>query len=114
MEYAGCCARNRHVEAGMRSLAFTAAVAAIVSTASLALGDDEIALFDGAGQPVAYIAPDDDLTIYLWNGHPVAYLSKDSPVDGFNVYGLNGHHLGWFSRGAIWDHSGNASCAIKE
>lgn len=50
---------------------------------------------------------DDDLTIYLWAGLPVAYL------DGNNVYGFNGNHLGWFLKGVIIDHDGDSPCVMK-
>lgn len=78
-----------------------------------ARADTEITLFDGSGDAVAYIATDDGMTIYLWSGEPVAYLEADSS-GSLMVYGFNGKHLGWFSGGAIWDHSGAASCAVKE
>ena len=58
----------------------------------------------------AYVA--DDLTIYLWDGKPVAYLDSDSS-GGFHVYGFNGKHLGWFVRGIIRDHGGDAACGVK-
>jgi hypothetical protein len=70
----------------------------------------EVTLYTGNGEPVAYIAADDDNTIYLWSGQPVAYLDGGSA----NVYGFNGRHLGWFERGAIWMHDGNAACAVRE
>ena len=69
---------------------------------------DEISLFDNKGDAVAYISVSEDLTIYLWGGKPVAYL------DGENVYGFNGKHLGWFSKGMIMDHDGNAPCVLKD
>lgn len=75
--------------------------------------DDEVTLFDGRGKAVAYIAFEDDFTIYLWSGKPVAYLDRDSS-GGFHVYGFNGEHLGWFVSGVVWDHEGNASCAVEE
>jgi hypothetical protein len=53
------------------------------------------------------------MTIYLWGGKPVAYLTGDSQA-GYHVYGFNGEHLGWFLRGVIWGHDGNASCAVKD
>jgi len=46
-------------------------------------------IFDPDGNPCAYITMG-DMTIYLLEGNPVAYL------DGSNVYGFNGKHLGWF------------------
>ncbi len=74
---------------------------------------DEISLFDSKGNAIAYIdTEDDDLTIYLWNGKPVAYLSKDN--EDFDVYGFNGNHLGWFVKGVIRNHEGDAVGAIKE
>ena len=75
--------------------------------------DDEISLFNSKGKPIAYIdTDDDDLTIYLWDGKPVAYLYK---TDGeFHVYGFNGKHLGWFIKGIIRDHEGDAVGATKE
>lgn len=78
-----------------------------------AQNEKEISLFNSQGKPVAYIdTDDDDLTIYLWDGKPVAYLSKK---DGdFHIYGFNGKHLGWYIKGIIRDHDGNAVGASKE
>ncbi len=75
--------------------------------------ENEIGLFDGRGNATAYIAVGDDLTIYLWSGEPVAYLARDAG-GGYDVYGFNGNHLGWFLNGVIWDHAGGASCATKQ
>lgn len=84
-----------------------------VALSTTAKAEDEVSLFSGAGKADAYIAVDDELTIYLWSGKPVAYLEQDS-AGGYHVYGFNGKHLGWFVKGVIWDHEGNASCATKE
>ena len=86
-------------------------LASLVTFAAYAA--DEISLFDGAGNAVAYIALTDGLTIYLWSGRPVSYLEPDGN-GGYQVYGFNGRHLGWYVNGVIWDHSGHASCATKE
>ena len=75
--------------------------------------ENEVALYDSGGAATAYIATDDDMTIYLWDGKPVAYLKSDKDA-GYNVYGFNGKHLGWFVNGIIWNHAGDASCAIQE
>lgn len=96
----------------------TALIAAFVSLLLFApiapaADDEEFTFFNGAGKAEAYVALDDELTIYLWSGKPVAYLVRDSQ-GGYNVYGFNGQHLGWFVRGVIWDHEGNASCAVRE
>ena len=68
----------------------------------------EISLFNSEGKATAYVADDDDLTILLWSGTPVAYISGD------NVYGFNGKHLGWWVKGIIRDHEGNAVGATKD
>lgn len=75
--------------------------------------EEEISLFNGQGQAVAYIDVDDDLTIYLWGGKPVAYLVSSRRNDGFDVYGFNGKHLGWFVDGVVWNHDGDAACAME-
>jgi len=68
----------------------------------------EISLFNSQGKAVAYVNTDDnDLTIYLWSGKPVAYISND------NLYGFNGKHLGWWVKGIIRDHDGDAIGATK-
>lgn len=85
----------------------------IVAFTSKAAAEDEVAIFDGHGRPVAYIALDDGLNIYLWNGSPVAYLERDQQ-GGFHIYGYNGNHLGWFLRGVFFEHTGYASCATKD
>lgn len=76
---------------------------------------NEISLFDAKGKPIAYIDmddEDDDCTIYLWDGRPAVYLWKD---DGdFHIYGFNGKHLGWYSKGIIRDHDGNIVGASKK
>jgi hypothetical protein len=79
----------------------------------VAIADEETALFDGQGRATAYVAADDGFTIYLWSGKPVAYLDPDRS-GGFHVYGFNGKHLGWFVRGIIRDHDGDAACVVKE
>ena len=68
---------------------------------------NETSLIDKDGEAVAYIATDNERTIYLWKGRPVAYL------DGENVYGFNGNHLGWFIEGVIFGHDGFMLCAIR-
>ena len=77
-----------------------------------AIGDDEISLFSPDGKPVAYIA--EDLTIYTWSGVPVAYLNaSDDRGTAYNIYGFNGKHIGWFSKGIVRDHEGNGACGVK-
>ena len=73
----------------------------------VAAQDSEITLRNSAGDCTAYIADDDDSTIYLWSGEPVAYLSGD------NIYGFNGKHLGWFTKGLIYNHDGEIVGATK-
>lgn len=75
-----------------------------------AFADDEISLFDSGGQPIAYVA--EELTIYLWSGKPIAYLYSQSGK--LRVYGFNGKHLGWYVKGLIYDHDGNAVGGVRE
>jgi len=84
---------------------------ALVTVASAS--DEEVTLFSGKGKAAAYIFVD-DMTIYLWGGKPVAYLHPDKASGGFHIYGFNGKHLGWFVRGVVRDHDGDAACAVKE
>ena len=88
---------------------FIVALLLALSFAALA-NEDETTLFDSGGKPVAYIA--EELTIYLWSGKPVAYLYSDAGK--VHVYGFNGKHLGWFIKGVVRDHDGNAVGAVKE
>lgn len=62
-----------------------------------------IALAGRDGRPVATI--DGSHTIRLADGQPVAYLVP-LPVDGFDIYGFNGTHLGWYTAGVVRDHQG--------
>lgn len=97
----------------MKRLAYIAITIFAYLGAGTAKADQEISLFDGGGRATAYIAVNDELTIYLWDGKPVAYL-EPSKAGEFHVYGFSGSHLGWFLKGAIWNHEGTASCAISE
>ncbi len=69
---------------------------------------EEITLFNSDGMATAYIDTEDSMTIFLWSGKPVAYLEKGS------VWGFNGEHLGWFSKGIIKDHDGYVAGCIKD
>lgn len=84
--------------------------AALISISFSVNADEEVSLFDASGKPTAYIA--EELTIYLWSGKPVAYLHSESGK--VHIYGYNGKHLGWFVRGIVRDHEGNAVGAVKE
>lgn len=83
----------------------------IASIPTFASHADETTLFDSNGNPVAYVA--EDLTIYLWSGQPVAYLYSERGRDGLDVYGFNGKHLGWFVKGIIRNHDGDAECGVR-
>jgi hypothetical protein len=61
----------------------------------------ERTLFNKNGDAVAYATDDYHETIYLLDGHPVAYLYEDR-----HIYGINGHHLGWFIDDIIFNHNG--------
>jgi hypothetical protein len=73
---------------------------------------DATTLFNVDGVPDAYISfTEDEPTVYLWLGKPVAYLAS-SVGGGFNVYGFNGKHLGWYVNGVIRDHEGRLVCGV--
>ncbi len=83
-------------------------ISAFVLAANCNLAAEEITLFNKNGEPIAYIDADDEgLTIYLWNGTAVAYLETNKNV-GFDIYGYNGRHLGWYENGIVIDHDGYA------
>ena len=91
----------------------------MLTSSFLTLADDnEISLLDVSGEAVVYIVLDDEFAIYTWDGHAVAYL--EGSVSDFNsmrimdVYGWNGNHLGWFVDGFVMNHTGDASCSIRE
>jgi hypothetical protein len=67
----------------------------------------ETTLFDAGGVAAAYVA-DDGSTIYLWDGSPVAY------IDGDDVYGFNGQHLGWWQSGKVFDSNGRATGFVRD
>ena len=58
-------------------------------------------LYDKKGEAVAYIATDHHGAIFLWDGQPVAYLYEED-----HLYGINGHHLGWFIDEIVYDQEG--------
>ena len=68
----------------------------------------DIDFYDSGGRAAAYITTDNNLTIYLWSGKPCAYL------DGEDVYGFNGKHLGWFQSGLIYDNDGYVVAGVAD
>lgn len=79
----------------------------VLAPVARAQDETEISLFDARGEATAYVALDDEYTIYLWHGKPVAYLYSE-PAE-IHIYGFNGKHLGWYDRGILLDHQGNAA-----
>ena len=61
----------------------------------------ETTIFNRKGYPVAYITSDYRQTIFLWSGTPVAYIYELE-----HVYGINGHHLGWFRNDILFNNNG--------
>jgi len=86
-------------------------VLVLLAAGSPAFAQFETDLYDGAGRAAGFIGSDG--TIYLWSGRPVAYLDRYLTND-VHVYGFNGRHLGWFARGVIRDHRGDAACATRD
>ena len=99
----------------MKGILLLCLVLLAVSFKFAAAQDDETALYSSNGIPVAYITlerGDENPVIYMWSGKPVAYLSSASGV-GLSVYGFNGKHLGWFVKGVMRDHDGDAACGVR-
>ena len=84
---------------------------AFLLSCNLSFSQEEISLFDSKGKAVAYIDLE-DMTIYLWQGKPVAYISQSN--GDYHIYGFNGKHLGWFIKGIIRDHDGDAIGSTKD
>ena len=61
----------------------------------------EKTLFNKDGLPTAYITDDYNQDIYLWDGHIVAYVFEFD-----HIYGINGHHLGWFVQDIVYNDVG--------
>ena len=61
----------------------------------------DTSLYDKNGNAVAYLTEDFQSTIHLWDGTPVAYLYEER-----QVYGINGHHLGWFIDNIVFNNNG--------
>lgn len=61
----------------------------------------EKTLFNKDGLPIAYITDDYNRDIYLWDGQAVAYVFESE-----HIYGINGHHLGWFVREIVYNDVG--------
>ncbi len=73
---------------------------------------EDVVLYDRDGSATAYIDAN-DLSVYRWNGEPSAYLQRAN--DGvFDVFGVNGHHLGWYMAGVLYGNDGSAACAMAE
>jgi hypothetical protein len=52
------------------------------------------------------------VSVVVQRSSRLAYIASTSG-DGFNVYGFNGKHLGWFVKGVIRDHDGNGACGLE-
>lgn len=68
---------------------------------------EQITLFDSSGTAIAFMDTQEQMAIYSWRGQAVAYL------EGNSVWGFNGKHLGWFSKGIIRDHNGYAVGCVR-
>lgn len=73
---------------------------------------EDVILYDRDGAATAYIDAN-DLSVFRWNGEPSAYLLRAS--DGvFDVFGINGRHLGWYIAGVLYGNDGSAVCAMAQ
>jgi hypothetical protein len=101
------------VKEGDEMRAWRVVISAAVVASGLqiaAAGEEDISLFDQRGRAVAYVAADG--TIYLWSGEPVAYLVRESKANA-HIYDFDGDHLGWFAKGVVHDHDGDAVGATR-
>jgi len=64
----------------------------------------EVSLFNGEGEAIAYIDYQEDATIFLWEGTPLAFLENDENEKA--IIGFNGDFVGWYDGGIIYDGSG--------
>jgi hypothetical protein len=71
---------------------------------ALVANAQEISLYDSEGAPKAYIDFDQEATIFMWDGTPVAFLENDGQDKA--VFGFNGHFLGWYTNGILYDKNG--------
>ena len=60
----------------------------------------ETTIYDIHRRARIYLADDAEKSIYTWDGHAVACL------DGEQVYGWRGRHIGWFVDGILYDGAG--------
>src|SRR5687768_16299631 len=60
----------------------------------------ETTIYDVHRRARIYGTDDADDAIYTWDGHAVARL------DGEQVYGWRGRHIGWFVDGILYDGTG--------
>jgi len=60
----------------------------------------ETTIFDIHRRARIYLTDDAEKSIYTWDGHAVACLN------GEQVYGWHGRHLGWFVDGILYDGRG--------
>ena len=60
----------------------------------------ETTLYDAHRRPRIYISGDGENDIYTWDGHAVAC------IDGEQVFGWRGRHIGWFIKGVLYDCKG--------
>ena len=60
----------------------------------------ETTLYDAHRRPRVYISADGENNIYTWDGHVVAC------IDGEEVFGWRGRHIGWFVEGVLYDCKG--------
>lgn len=60
----------------------------------------ETTLYDAHRRPRVYISADGENNIYTWDGHVVAC------IDGEEVFGWRGLHIGWFVEGVLYDCRG--------
>jgi hypothetical protein len=60
----------------------------------------ETTIYDVHRRARIYLADDPENSIYTWDGHAVAH------IDGEQVYGWRGRHIGWLVDGILYNSKG--------
>ena len=58
---------------------------------------------------VCFCQDDEEITLFNSKGKAIAYQDAGQ----WHIYGFNGIHLGWFEKGIIYNHEGDAEGFIK-
>ncbi|MCI1780194.1 MAG: hypothetical protein LKI53_09625 [Bacteroidales bacterium] len=71
--------------------------------------EKQIALYDQNKEAIAYIDYEDtydkeSAIIYMYDGTPVAYIYEPGINGDADIYGFNGHFMGWYMNGVVYNN----------